>query len=126
MLQCRGFGPDALRQGGLLMIPLLLFNAVLSAGIERLMHWIRWKKEQAETMRMFRSELNDFGAGPWGCPSGLASLGRNQLQLSSGKSPIKILRAGRSRNSINKPSLWGRCLSVSASWGQAADPETAQ
>ena len=127
MLQCRGFGPDALRQGGLLMIPLLLlFIAVLSVGIERLLHWIRWKKEQPETMRMFRSELNDFGAGPWGCPSGLASLGRNQLQLSSGKSPSKILRAGRSRNSINKPSLWGRRLSVSASWGQAADSETAQ
>ncbi|MAB55805.1 MAG: hypothetical protein CMN93_08015 [Synechococcus sp. CPC35] len=66
MLQCRGFGPDALRQGGLLMIPLLLFNAVLSAGIERLLQWIRRKKEQPETMRMFRSELNDFGAGPGG------------------------------------------------------------
>ena len=58
------FGPDALRQGGLLTIPLLLLSiAVLSAGIERLMHWIRWKKEQPETIRMFRSELNDLGAG---------------------------------------------------------------
>ena len=45
MLQCRGFGPDALKQGGLLMIPLLLlFIVVLSVGIERLLHWIRWKK----------------------------------------------------------------------------------
>ena len=76
MLQCRGFGPDALRQGGLLMIPLLLlFIAVLSVGIERLLHWIRWKKEQPETMRMFRSELNDFAAGPWGCPSWPRQLG---------------------------------------------------
>ena len=46
------------------MIPLLLLSiAVLSAGIERLMHWIRWKQEQPETIRMFRSELNDLGAG---------------------------------------------------------------
>ena len=46
------------------MIPLLLLSiAVLSAGIERLMHWIRWKKEQPEMIRMFRSELNDLGAG---------------------------------------------------------------
>ena len=45
------------------MIPLLLLSiAVLSAGIERLMHWIRWKKEQPETIRIFRSELNDLGA----------------------------------------------------------------
>ena len=57
------FGPDALRQGGLLMVPLLLLSiAVLSAGMERLMHWIRWKKEQPGMIRMFRSELEDLGS----------------------------------------------------------------
>ena len=45
------------------MVPLLLLSiAVLSAGMERLMHWIRWNKEQPETIRMFRSELKDLDA----------------------------------------------------------------
>lgn len=45
------------------MVPLLLLSiAVLSAGIERLMHWMRWRKEQSEQMRMLRSDLEGLGA----------------------------------------------------------------
>ena len=43
------------------MVPLLLLSiAVLSAGIERLMHWIRWTNEQNEKIRKFRSDLQEL------------------------------------------------------------------
>lgn len=45
------------------MVPLLLLSiAVLSAGIERLMHWVRWRKEQPEQMRILRSDLEGLGS----------------------------------------------------------------
>ena len=53
--------------------------------------------EAAELPQIWRRSL--------GVPIWPRQLGENQLQPSSGKSPSKILRAGRSRNSISKPSL---------------------
>ena len=39
-------GPEALKQGGVLMAPLLLLSiGVLAIGIDRLLYWIRWRRD---------------------------------------------------------------------------------
>ena len=48
-------GPAALKQGGVLMAPLMLLSiSVLAAGVDRMMHWYRWRlqfDEQVSTLR---------------------------------------------------------------------------
>ncbi|MBL6802885.1 MAG: MotA/TolQ/ExbB proton channel family protein [Cyanobacteria bacterium] len=69
------FSPLALQQGGVLILPLLLLSiAVMSAGIDRLLHWIRWR-------RVCSGEIQQIRNGLHGLPSDAAdrSLDR-QLQ----------------------------------------------
>ncbi len=40
------FGPEVLRQGGVLMAPLLLLSiAVVAAGVNRLQYWLDWRRQ---------------------------------------------------------------------------------
>ena len=55
----RLFGAEALKQGGALMAPLLLLSiAVLSAGFERLIYWLSWRREQPGCLDALRTSLS--------------------------------------------------------------------
>ncbi len=52
------FGPEALKQGGLLIAPLLLLSiGVLAIGIDRLTYWIRWRRDAKVKHRALMSSL---------------------------------------------------------------------
>ena len=52
------FGPTALKQGGVLMAPLMLLSiSVLAAGVDRAMHWYRWRRQADEQVSTLRTRM---------------------------------------------------------------------